>query len=275
MTRITEPTPESGPQHPTFEVCIDEAGDDGLDCKCGEWMIISAFVSLRHHYGIDTKIIREIKSEIGWKEKKPLHFRDLPDRGKRLLVQRIADNGRRLRAISVLVHKASLDPGESAFYHEKHKLYFYLVRFLLERVSWMCRDSDSIKNRKIGDGTARIVFSAREDLSYDQLAAYFARLQEMQTSIHWSVIKPTQFKVLKNGKHPGLQFADCIASAMYCCEHHCERKKTADWAKVLRAAAYQHQGKYLGYGIKIFPPKAEKLMAQKALAVWAKEHFEV
>jgi Protein of unknown function (DUF3800) len=238
-------------------------------------MVLSAFVSLRAHYRIDTELIRGIKAEIGWKEKKPLHFRDLKDNGKRLMVQRIADNRHRLRAISILVHKASLDPEQSALCHEKHKLYFYLVRFLLERVSWMCRDSDSIANRKIGDGTARIVFSSRGDLSYEELGAYFSMLQRTDARIEWRVIKPNQFKVLKNGKHPGLQFADCVASAMYCCDHHCARKKTTDWAKILKAAAYCHRGKYLGYGIKIFPPEAEKQMAQRTIASWAKEHFDI
>lgn len=274
MTRVVEPKPEAAPNQPTFEVCIDEAGDDGMNCGCGEWMIISAFVSLRANYNSDIELVRALKSEMKWKEAKPLHFRDLKDHGRRSVVQRIAEQAHRLRVISVFLHKPSLDTsGESAWFEEKHRVYFYLVRYLLERVSWACRDSISIKNRQIGNGTARVIFSAREDLSYGDLTAYFTRLQRAETSIEWKVIRPDQFKVLKNGKHPGLQIADSIASGMYCCDHHCERKKTVEWARLLKPAVYHYRGRHLGYGLKFFPPEAENKMAQKAIAIWAKEIF--
>jgi hypothetical protein len=274
MTRIVEPVPEPGPHQPTFEVCIDEAGDDGMNCVCGEWMIVSAYASLRVHYQKDVELVRGLKADLKWKDRKPLHFRDMKEEGKRLTVQRIVENPQRIRLMSVLLHKPSLNADEEiAWYHKKHRIYFYLVRLLLERVSWSCRDSISVTNRKRGNGTARIVFSAREDLSYDDLAAYFSRLQEMETRIEWGVIRPDQFKVLKNGKHPGLQLADAIASGMYCCDHHCEPKRTDEWARVLKPAVYHYRQKYIGYGIKIFPSEAEKKMAQRALAPWATEYF--
>lgn len=264
---------QSDKEEPTFDICIDEAGDDGMNCICGEWMIISAFLSLRIKYPNDIDLVRGIKTKIGWKERKPLHFRDLSEEGKRLTIQRIADHHNRVRVISVFLHKPSLNPDDSAWYQEKHRLYFYLVRFLLERASWACRDSISITNHEIGDGTARIIFSAREDLSYADLTAYFDKLQELDTRIEWKVIRPGQFKVMKNGKHPGLQLADAVASGMYCCDHHCVQKRTMEWIRLLRPAVYHYKQKYLGYGIKMFPPEAEKKMAQGAIAPWAKEIF--
>ena len=79
--------------------------------------------------------VRDIKSAIGWKEKKPLHFRDLSEKGKHLVINGIADNSPRLRVISVFLHKPSLNAEDSAWYQEKHRVYFYLVRFLMERIS--------------------------------------------------------------------------------------------------------------------------------------------
>ena len=79
----------------------------------------------------------------------------------------------------------------------------------------------------------------------------------MDTRIEWRVIKPDQFKVLRNGKHPGLQLADAVASGMYCCDHHCAHKRTNEWTKLLRPAVYHYKGRHLGYGIRVFPPEAE------------------
>jgi hypothetical protein len=270
---MTGLTTDARPNH-TFEVCIDESGDDGMNCESGEWLILSALVSLHHRYPHDIQLVKDIKTELKWKLKKPLHFRDLKTDGKRLVIQRIAENNSRFRAISVLVHKPMLNSGDYTWHQAKHRLYFYSVRYLLERLSWLCRDSQSCRNRSIGDGTARIIFSAREDISYEDLAAYFERLQALDTQIAWNIIKPTQFKVLKNGRHPGLQLADAVASGMYCCDHHCSHKRTAEWAKLLKPAIYSRNGKYLGYGIKIFPPAANKQMAQKTLVLWATEHFK-
>ena len=262
---------------PTYEVCIDEAGDDGMNCLSGDWMLLSGIISLRIHYGKDIELVRSVKEELRLKPRKPLHFRDLKENGKRLIISKIAAESLRIRVTSVLAHKPSFDPEIEPF-AEKSKLYFYLVRFLLERVSWACRDSRSIKQKHIGDGTARITFSLRDDLSYDDLQSYFERLQQMDTSIDWNIIKPHQFRVMRNGRHPGLQLADAVASALYCCDHHYKQNLTHEWAKMLKPAIYSRNPPYgpanfRSYGVKIFPPAAETKAAQRKIAPWATDIF--
>src|SRR3546814_15951877 len=66
-----------------------------------------------------------------------LHFRELKHEQKIPYVRAIA--AAPLRTVSVLVHKPSLNEPET-FQAEKFRLYFYLTRYLLERVSWLCRD---------------------------------------------------------------------------------------------------------------------------------------
>jgi len=240
---------------PTFEICIDEAGDDGFVFHkpgCAEWFAISAVVYPRFHHEQVTALVRNVKQNIGWKLKKPLHFKDIKGGHRQCLVNSIIEQSRLYRAIAVIVHKPSLSDPEGM--QQKHRLYFYFTRYLLERASWLCRDAKSASDRRFGDGSARITFSNRTDMSYNEMREYFQRLQQLDTSIDWNVIRPGQFQTLTNGKHVGLQIADAVASGFYCSHHTCLKNKTDEWAIAFRRIMYTGKNsKYLGYGLKMFP----------------------
>src|SRR3546814_12453405 len=86
-------------------------------------------------------------SDLGRPARSTLHFRELKHEQKIPYVRAIA--AAPLRTVSVLVHKPSLNEPET-FQAEKFRLYFYLTRYLLERVSWLCRDH---RRANEGDGT--------------------------------------------------------------------------------------------------------------------------
>lgn len=251
----------------TFEVCIDESGDDGFAFNkngCAEWFLLSALVYRRADHPQVAQTVREIKETLNWKLRKPLHFKDVKDEKREYVIQRISQSATHCRAITVVVYKPLLDPPES--FQERHRLYFYFTRFLLERVSWLCKYSRSYSDRSLGNGTARVIFSNRADLSYDEMAKYFTSLRQMETSIDWDVIRPNQFETLTNGRHEGLQLADSIASGFYCADHQCVRRKSERWAEVLKPLMYRSKkGQYRGYGLKLFP---ESKITQGELAPW-------
>ena len=68
----------------------------------------------------------------------------------------------RLREISVLVYKPCLNDPQT--FRERYRLYFYTVRYLLGRVSWLCRDAHA--QQPTGDGTANVIFSNRSAMPY-------------------------------------------------------------------------------------------------------------
>lgn len=213
------------------------------------------------------KLVQEIKEEIKWKYRKPLHFIDIRGDRRKRLIDRIAGATALFRSIVVMVHKPSIE--EPEIFRKRHRLYFFAVRMQLERASWLCRDSKAARSSSLGDGTARVMFSNRNDLSYVEMESYFQRLQSMETSIEWSVLRPEQFETLSNGRTSGLQIADTVASAFYCADHHCVNSLSDCWAENLQSTIYRRMGKCRGYGLKFFPPSAEKRIAQGVLAPWA------
>ncbi len=228
---------------------------------------MSAAVYPRRNRAELDNLVLKIKDTISWKFRKPLHFTRIRNGKRECLVNAIAGAHTYFRSIIVMVHKPSLEEQET--FRDRHRLYFYAVRFVLERASWLCRDSKAARDLSLGDGTATVTFSSRNDLPYDEMRAYFCRLQRLETSIDWSVIQPNQFETLTNGRKSGLQIVDTVASAFYCADHHCTQNLTDRWAEALRPTLYRNASRYRGYGLKFFPFAAEKQIAQGTLAPWA------
>ena len=217
-------------------------------------------------------LLKCVKRDVGWPERKALHFKDLKHDNREVAVRLLTKDKSLFRAISVMVHKPCLSNPEA--FQQQNRLYFYFTRYVLERASWLCRDSREGKNPQQGDGTAKVIFSSMNEVSKVRISEYFAHLQSLDTEIDWRVIKGDQFETLTPGRHAGLQIADCIAAGFYCTGHHCERKKTDRWADLLRPVIYRSpRGKYRGYGLKIFPSETEKQIAQGAIAPWANVLF--
>ena len=89
----------------------------------------------------------------------------------------------------------------------KNQLYFYLTRYLIERVSWLCRD----KRRSVqeGNGMAKITFSRRGGLSYDGFRDYLEHLKgNHETQIHWPVIDIQAVDAQDHSRLAALQIAD-------------------------------------------------------------------
>ena len=80
------------------------------------------------------------------------------------------------RTISVLIHKPSIKEPEK-FQSEKFPLYRYATRYLLERVSWFCRDQ---RIEGEGDCRADLIFSNRSIMSYEDLRSYLRLLKNQR-----------------------------------------------------------------------------------------------
>lgn len=256
----------------SFCVCVDESGDQGFvfdgEDRSSEWFVLSAILGLRDCNTPMSDLVKKIKTAIGWQLKKPLHFKDVSARNRENVICQVASATDLMRAIVVMVYKPLLSNPEA--FQEANRLYFYFTRFLLERASWLCRDSKEAKDRQHGDGSARVIFSKMGEMSCDQLVQYFTRLQAIETSIDWSIIRPDQFETLAPSRHAGLQIADVVAGAFYCTDHACAKRKTNQWASMLKPILYRsRQGRYRGYGLKIYPAGGAKQNAQDDKAPWA------
>ena len=155
----------------SFRAYIDESGDEGFQFRTSskeqgssDWFVLSAFLT-RKKTDLDTvKIIDQIREEFRLPSKKHVHWKKLKHPQKVRYAQFLA--GLQARVIAVCVHKPSLLEPEK--FQDRYRLYFYAVRYLVERISWLARDYHNLVKWG-GDGTVELIFSNRQGMSYNDL----------------------------------------------------------------------------------------------------------
>lgn len=244
----------------SFVAYIDESGDDGLanfrepgaGGGASNWLAIGAVI---YRLTNDLEAVSwrdEIRGQMPEKKSRSIHFKDM-GHGQRLMAARMI-GAKPLRAIVVASNKRTIEPGT---YDGKNQLYFYLTRYLIERMSWLA--GSMRQTVREGDGSIRITFSRRGGMQYDAFKDYLRRLSEdPKVSIKWPVVDIDAVTAEDHSKRAGLQLADIVtASVAAGLEHdrygNCERR----YAELLKPIVYNNRGNYLSYGLKIVPSPAE------------------
>jgi hypothetical protein len=258
----------------SFIVYIDESGDEGFSFNKGSsnWFILSAVVTHKTSDLEVVKLVDQVKALLKWQSpKKPLHFRDLKHHQRIPFVDHIAKSD--LRTVSILVHKPSIREPET--FHTRYRLYFYAVRLLFERVSWYCRDH-RVPNDS-GDGSARIIFSNRAGMSYEEMVDYMEILKQSprEVRIEWDVINTTQIEAYTAGRRMGLQIADAVASSFFYGLEPSEYGYIEErYARMLKPVVYSRKGKYQGYGLKVWPPEVTPLLMGGENYKWIQNEYK-
>ena len=251
----------------SFVAYIDESGDEGFkflpaDRGSSRWFVISAVVYRITSRLEPIRIMREVREMLGKPAGKPLHFRDLKHEQRLPFIRKISSAPARI--VSVLIHKQSIAHID-VFQSEAHRLYRYASRLLLERLSWLCRDT---RKPGEGDGSVELIFSNRSAMSYDDLRDYLNRLKAQGTDqdvrIDWDVVHPSAVRAVNHEKLAGLQVADAVASSMYCAVNLSQYGEAEPrYLDMLRPLLYRHsKGNCLGYGLKIWPADLSSLLQQ-------------
>jgi hypothetical protein len=242
----------------SFIAYIDESGDDGLHnarqpgVRGGQssWLVISACI---FRFTRDKESVawrNSILSKIPEKKASDLHFTKLNHAQKVVTSQTISELP--MRAINILSNKLTIPAG---IYDDKNQLYFYLTRYLIERISWFCRDYR--RSVQDGDGRVQIIFSRRGGMSYLDFRAYLLRLQADNSGtvqIHWPVIDIDGIAALDHKRRAGLQLADAIASAFAAgVEANPHGNCESRYAEILKPITYCRNKNYFSYGVKLVP----------------------
>jgi hypothetical protein len=247
----------------SFRVYIDESGDEGFvfnpdGSGSSRWLVMSAVVVRKENDLQLVRCLEKVRQVLGKQPRKQLHFSDLKHEQRVAYVREIATLP--IRTVSILVYKPCIREPEK-FQSQKFLLYRYVTRYLLERVSWLCRD------HKIGekdDGTADLIFSNRSIMSYYELREYLNHLKKnsdsLKVTVDWSIVHPEKVQAVDHSQLAGLQVADAVASGFF---YAVNRNRYGDiedrYARALSAAFYRHKGKTEGYGIKYWPDDMEAI----------------
>ncbi len=240
----------------SFVVYIDESGDEGFrfDAGSSEWFVLSAIVCRKHLDHRAVELMREVRRLLGKEPKYTVHFQNLKHQQRIPYLDALAKE--KFRTISVLCHKKSLT--ESEYLQTKSVLYFYTARYLIERISWYCRDNRLRDDA--GDGSAKIIFSNRSGMSYDDLREYLKKLQEnpkTKGEIDWNVIKPDQIAAVPHSHRAGLQAVDAVASSLFSAFEPSRYGFIEDrYVQMMMPVMYRREGQLQGYGVKVWPRDA-------------------
>lgn len=238
----------------SFVAYIDESGDEGFvflprEQGSSRWLVLSAVVFRKSRDLEAVSTLKRVRETINKPTKAALHFRELRHEQRIPYARAIGDAP--VRTVSVAIYKPSLQSPEN-YQQEGHRLYRYASRLLLERVSWLCRDS---RAKSDGDGTVDLVFSNRSAMSYDDLRSYLQRLQrDANCRIEWGVIVPDRVRAVNHDQLAGLQMADAVASGTYYALNknqygECESR----YLELFASRIYRRRGGADGYGMKFWP----------------------
>ena len=260
----------------SFLCYIDESGDEGFgnyrqpfaQGGASRWLIIGGCL-IRASRSLEVVRWRdEIRSTCRpIQRKRDIHFQDFSHSERRAACTILSTKP--VRFTSVLGCKERL---ESEDLKGRNKLYFYLTRFLLERVTWLCRDLRSEVSE--GDGRVKIVFSRRGGMSYEGFRDYLYRLKaDPEVSIRWPLVDIDSIDAQDHSRVAGLQLADFGVSAI---AQMIERDRFGQtengYAETLRKNIFHRGSNYRSYGLKVFPSMAEILevdpIAHKNLERW-------
>ena len=225
-----------------YNIYIDEAGDEGFkfDDRLGHgssnFFVLSALIVKKEDDLSLSKVVDELKKILNFQQKdilSPLHFCKMQHEKRKVCVNKLLEFGH-FTTISVVCEKQKIC-GQLL---TPPYLYNFACKLLLERV---------IPFLKNNSAKANLIFEHRRNTSYEDLKIYIRKMVDTSRFID---LKPKPKAQLKC-----LQLADIIASSTYQAfePNKYDGDIEAMYIKKLQNYLFCHNGKCLGYGLKLYP----------------------
>ncbi len=263
----------------SFVAYIDESGDEGFKFRrrteeqaSSDWFVLAALVTRKADDLRVVRVLDSVRRELKLRCREHVHWKKLKHTEKVRYAQTMLPLRTTLAA--VCVHKPSLAEPEK--FKDGYRLYFYAVRCLLERVSWLVRDIHESCQRS-GDGTAELVFSNRQGMPYEQMRAYLRLLERQQRAGHdiridFRRVPVARLRTQAPGTSMGLQLADGAAGAFF---NALERDRFGNteprYLYTLSPLLYRREQNVHGYGLKIMPTQARAQLRSQDSLRWLQQ----
>ena len=155
-----------------------------------------------------------------------------------------------VRIAQVALHKPSMAGTYIRSNHQEE--YQYLVKFAIERISWIARDAARGENHKV-----KLIFSEQKMYPYEELASYLNKLKDgrgrFNCSAEWQFIHE-EFTSDKHADETGLHLADLVASSLHMAVEPKQHDMIDDrFERNLIPVIYRKHGR--AFGFKMFPPR--------------------
>ncbi|MFD7981228.1 DUF3800 domain-containing protein [Streptomyces sp. NPDC059071] len=232
--------PASSPQR--LHAYIDEAGVRSHSPKSSDHFVMSAVIVEEAKLPAAAAFLSGLRRDLGRGQGDTLHWQnfnhvDRVHAAKSLGCQEWATIS------SVIVCKRHLN-GQGTL--DEDQSYLYTLRFLLERLSWLARDSKS----ELSFTLAHIV-----RMKTAKLREYEAALQRQSTQIAWRALDPKGGAIDQPNRVELLQCADIAASATYAAFNRDKHGNTEDrYLRALSPRLYRRgSAPVTSYGLKMHP----------------------
>lgn len=255
----------------TFIAYIDESGCEGGEHGKGasEWFGLTAVVTTQEHAEQFSQKIADFKGEYKRAADWSFKFTGLDPKRKIRICQSLAQLP--IIISSILVHKPSLTNEKLRTDHKR--LYFYYGKFLVERISWICRDAKAAEN---SDKRCELVFSKRNKFPYDELREYIRKLPETdpKSRAAWDHIDADLINAIPHHESDGCIFADAAASALTLAVESTEFGITDSRPQIELLKRYYAPAKvHKGNSIKLFPYEAESYPMTDPRLAWMRHYY--
>lgn len=236
-----------------YNVYIDEAGDEGFKFECdkgrgsSKFFVLSAIIVKQELDQKLASIVNDIKKILKYQQKDmlaPLHFYKMSHEKKKVCVNQL-EHFRDFTVISVVFQKERLQEPLKV----KSVLYNYACKLLLEKVTIY------LKSEK---AKANFIFEHRRNTHYDELETYMRKVIDCEQYV-------LSIKPLTKSQSKCLQLADIVASSTYQAFEPNQYDGDIEpyYYMKLSNNIFVHNGKCLGYGLKLFPSGTDILEQEK------------
>ena len=252
-----------------FVVYVDESGCDGIKTfrQAGQsggtshWLVLAAMIVPASLEPDAPRWRDDIMALFPGKQRRDLHFINLKHEQKVAACQHLANLP--VRVIAVMSNKTNIPNHDRPdLFQPKNSLYWFLCRYLLERVS---KDCKRMLDRSRRQGTVELIFARRGGMDYTEFQDYLRRLRRNErhfgapSYIDWDVVDIDGVKAIDHVNRAGLQLVDGFAHALAAAvEPNVFGNFEPRYAEIVRPRFVAGQGgRILGIGIKPVPNIAQ------------------
>ena len=219
-----------------YNVYIDESGDEGIS-RGSEWFILTAIiVPKKYDLTLSNKIVK-IKQIMNMNRKDQLHWNRILqyDNKIKIIYDLIAEN---FKIIHIAINTYQINKLKAK------DIYPYFMSYLIERVTSYI-DKNNAK--------CNIYISTRNENNKNKNETLRKELTSKRKYHHINIKCINIVKFIDNRDRNLLQLADV------CCSSFAQAIKyntSQEWEYVLKLKSniWNYKGKFIGYGIKFYPP---------------------
>jgi uncharacterized protein DUF3800 len=246
-----------------LDAFIDESGQRAKTAKSSDHFVMAAVLIAPNALPQAATLLADMRVALGRHPGDELHWKNLRSHSLRVRASQMLGAAPFLRITSVVVCKRDFAPGRGAIPDDDFA-YMFTFRFLLERLSWLARDTNSC---------AHYTLAQIGKFKLSQLRRYEAVLRTTPgCTVDWLSVDPKGGRIDQPSRVEYLQLADLAASGIAQAFEPDQFGNTEQrYAEEMRPVIYRRgasANRFTSYGVKMHPWNAASKAAHAWLQSW-------